>query len=173
MDESDYFKRKDKLTIMNYETAFKCYEGLISKISSIRQWTITIMIALMIIILTNHISLSSIMVPVVISFSTLFILEVRARVSMSFNKDEILYLEKLFETTNGDEYKLKLKKYIFRDTRLVDISKVGRIKQIKRFISPIKKAEVLIWYGAWVIIWLLIVLLHMGGYNHFNIIHTV
>lgn len=173
MDESDYFKRKDKLTIMNYETAFKCYDGLISKISSIRQWTITIMIALMIIILTNQVRLTSIMIPVIISLSTLLILELRARVSMNFNKNEILFLEKLFETSNEAEYKVKLKEYIFRDTRLVDISKVGRVKQIRRFVRPVMKAEVLLWYGSWIIIWLLIVLLHIGGYNYFNIIHVV
>jgi len=63
-----YFKRKENLVIKDFETAFKCYDKLVSKIASIRQWTVTIMVAMILYTFSNGNLLPNIIFPVYICF---------------------------------------------------------------------------------------------------------
>jgi hypothetical protein len=148
-----YFKRKENLVIKDFETAFKCYDKLVSKIASIRQWTVTIMVAMILYTFSDGNFLPNIIFPVFICFSAFLILELRERSSMRFDKQEILSTERIFMLEDNEEYQRKIHEYIFRDLKLGHLSRKSKLRHL---IQSIRKPEVLFWYITWLIIWTVI-----------------
>ena len=152
-----YFKRKESLVIKDFETAFKCYEKLLGKIANIRQWTVTVMVALIVFTLTSKdFSLKDIIATVLICFCAFLILELRERSSMKFDKTVILEMERIFMIQDNDEYESKINDFKFRDLRLTDIK---RRQKCFHLLRSLLKTEVLFWYVTWMIIWLVIIML--------------
>jgi hypothetical protein len=145
-----YFKRKENLVIKDFETAFKCYDKLVSKIASIRQWTVTIMVAMILYTFSNGNLLPNIIFPVFICFFAFLILELRERSSMRYDKQEILQTERIFMLENNEEYQKKIEEYIFRDLKL---SRLGRKAKIMHLVQSMRKPEVIFWYFTWILIW--------------------
>lgn len=145
-----YFKRKESLVINDFQTAFNCYDRLVGKIASLRQWTVTIMIAMIIYAFSNGDFLPNIIFPVLISLFTFLILELRERSSMRYNKQEILQTEIIFMLKNHDEYQQKIEDYIFRDLKL---GRLGRKTKIMHLVQSLRKPEVIFWYSTWILIW--------------------
>ena len=157
MFDLKYLKRKENLVIKDFESAFKCYEKLLGKIANVRQWTVTVMVALIVFTLTSKdFSLKDIIATVLICFCAFLILELRERSSMKFDKTVILEMERIFMIQDNDDYETKINEFKFRDLRLVDIKRKQRCLHLLR---SLKKPEVIFWYGTWVIIWLVIIML--------------
>jgi len=162
MDE--FFKRKECMVIKDFETAFKCYDKLVSKIIGIRQWTVTIMIALMLFTLREG-NINNVLFPVIVSFVVFLIMELRERSSMKFDKRQIINLENIFSLEDENEYMQKIKDYVFRD---IYLSKLTKWTKIIHFLKSMKKSEVIIWYAMWLIIWGFILFIFKICPNLFN-----
>ena len=157
MFDPKYFKRKENLVIKDFETAFKCYEKLLGKIANVRQWTVTVMVALIVFTLTNkEFSVRDIIATVLICFCAFLILELRERSSMKFDKSVILEMETIFMIQDNDEYESKINEFKFRDLRLTDIK---RRQKCFHLLRSLLKTEVLFWYLTWMIIWIVIIML--------------
>lgn len=157
MFDPKYFKRKENLVIKDFESAFKCYEKLLGKIANIRQWTVTVMVALIVFTLTSKdFSLKDIIATVIICFCAFLILELRERSSMKFDKSVILEMERIFMIQDNDKYETEINEFKFRDLRLTDIT---RRKKCVHLLRSLFKTEVLFWYVTWMFIWLFIIML--------------
>lgn len=156
MSDEIYLKRKENLVIMDFETAFRCYDKLVSKIANIRQWTITVMISLIVYTLANDNILPNIIFPVSICFFAFFILELRERSSMRFDKQEILEMERIFMLKNNEEYQEKIADYMFRDLKLGNLSRKYKLMHL---IKSIRKPEVIFWYSTWILVWFAIIII--------------
>ena len=154
-EQENYFKRKENLVIKDFETAFKCYDKLIGKIASIRQWTVTIMVAMILYTFSDGNLIPNIIFPVIICSFAFLILELRERSSMRFDKQKILQAERIFMLENEEEYQSKITAYVFRDLKLVGI---GRKARLRHLLQSIRKPEVLFWYITWAVIWVVIYL---------------
>ena len=156
MPDEIYLKRKENLVIKDFETAFRCYDKLVSKIASIRQWTVTVMIALIVYTLANDNILPNILIPVVICFFAFLILELRERSSMRFDKQEILEMERIFMLKNNEEYQEEIAGYMFRDLKLCNLNRKSKLKHL---IQSTRKTEVRFWYSTWIVVWIAIIII--------------
>ena len=149
-----YFKRKENLVIKDFETAFKCYDKLIGKIASIRQWNVTVMVAMIVFTLANNTPRPDMAIPVIIFFFATLALELRERSSMRFDKQQILELERIFMLKDQKEYEARIENYLFRDLVLRDL---GRKSKVMHLIKSIGNNEVIFWYTIWIFIWVTII----------------
>jgi hypothetical protein len=157
MPEDKFFMRKETLVMKDFDTAFSCYDKLVGKVMSIREWTVTVMIALIVFNLTYaDMELINTLITVAICMGAFLILELRERSSMKFDKAIILEMEQIFMNQDNNDYELKIKEFVFRDIRLC---KLGRKAKIMHLIQSCKKPEVIVWYSTWVLIWVVIVLI--------------
>lgn len=156
MSDEIYLKRKENLVIKDFETAFRCYDKLVSKIASIRQWTVTVMIALIVYTLANDNILPNIIIPVVICFFAFLILELRERSSMRFDKQEILEMERIFMLKNNEEYQEGIAGYMFRDLKLCNLHRKSKLIHL---IQSARKPEVIFWYSTWILVWFAIIII--------------
>lgn len=154
MNENDFFKRKESIVIKDFETAFKSYEHLSNKVTSLRQWTVTLSIAVMGFFLTNRVSVTNMIIISSSCFVSFLLFELRERSSMSFDKREILKFENIFMEENNDKYIKSIIDYKFRDLLLDGLCEKEKRKHLKQ---SLKKPIVYIWYSLWFSIWVIIV----------------
>lgn len=155
-DEEIYFERKEKLVFKEFETGFGNYQKLEGKVASLRQWTITINVGLVLYLLSNNHNLFTLFSVIFAFMSIILILELRERSSMKFDKDNILQLENIFNEKNYQKYKDSIEDYIFRDLRL---SKLNARTKLKHYTKSIYKGEVIVWYGMWLFVWIGLILI--------------
>lgn len=148
-----YFKRKEKLVINDFKTAFNSYEKIVGKIINVRQWTVTLMSGLVLLSLTETIPVYKIILVAILIIISFLLLELRERSSMSFDKKEIVELEKIFMIKNDFIYKQKIYDYIFRDLKL---EKLGRKSKFKHLLKSCRNIEVVFWYLTWFVLWVFI-----------------
>lgn len=156
MTNVTYFQRKENIVIKDFETAFKCYEHLSSKVTTIRQWTVTLMLGIMGFYMAGYIGLLDLIFLAGFCLVSFLILEIRERCSMKFDKDEILNLEEIFMLSNNEEYTKSIIDYEFRDLRLCKLSTPGKFKYYP-VRKCIKRLNVLSWYILWVIFLIIII----------------
>ena len=153
--ERDYFiERKILYVDKEFETGFSSYQRVESKVTNLRQWTVTINIGLIIYMATynNHIThLSIILLGCMIIF---LLLELRARSSMAFDKKNILEIESICNEQKQSEYINRIINYKFRDEKLKELTAV---QKFKCYFGAIKKGEVIAWYSMWFYIWSLFI----------------
>ena len=65
---------------------------------------------------------------------------------MSFNKSEVLNLERIFMEADVEKYNLLITDYVFRDLRL---SNITRLQKLKHLALSTKNWTVVIWYAFW------------------------
>lgn len=154
----EYLMRKEKMVLKDFDTAFNCYDHLNKKIISLRQWEVTIMIALMVLFMSNNISCIAIFILVSIAGSLISILELRELGSMQYDKKQILYLEKIFSNPNVDEYWDAVYNYEFRDLRL---NKMKFTRKILQSIKCLQKPDFIFWRLVWISIWIVLICLKL------------
>lgn len=154
----EYLMRKEKMVLKDFDTAFNCYDHLNKKIISLRQWEVTIMIALMVLFMSNNISCIAIFILVSIAGSLISILELRELGSMQYDKKQILYLEKMFSNPNVDEYWDAIYNYEFRDLRL---NKMKFTRKILQSIKCLQKPDFIFWRLVWISIWIILICLKL------------
>lgn len=154
----EYLMRKEKMVLKDFDTAFNCYDHLNKKIISLRQWEVTIMIALMVLFMSNNISCIAIFILVSIAGSLISILELRELGSMQYDKKQILYLEKIFSNPNVDEYWDAIYNYEFRDLRL---NKMKFTRKILQSIKCLQKPDFIFWRLVWISIWIVLICLKL------------
>ena len=154
----EYLMRKEKMVLKDFDTAFNCYDHLNKKIISLRQWEVTIMIALMVLFMSNNISCIVIFILVSIAGSLISILELRELGSMQYDKKQILYLEKMFSNPNVDEYWDAIYNYEFRDLRL---NKMKFTRKILQSIKCLQKPDFIFWRLVWISIWIILICLKL------------
>lgn len=154
----EYLMRKEKMVLKDFDTAFNCYDHLNKKIISLRQWEVTIMIALMVLFMSNNISCIAIFILVSIAGSLISILELRELGSMQYDKKQILYLEKIFSNPNVDEYWDAIYNYEFRDLRL---NKMKFTRKILQSVKCLQKPDFIFWRLVWISIWIVLICLKL------------
>lgn len=155
-DDEIYLERKEKLVYKEFETGFGNYQKLEGKVASLRQWTITINVGLVLYLLSNNHNLLTLFSVIFVFMSIILILELRERSSMKFDKDNILLLENIFNEKNYQKYKDSIDVYIFRDLRL---SKLNARTKLKHYTKSLYKGEVIVWYGMWLFVWIGLILI--------------
>lgn len=75
---------------------------------------------------------------------------------MKFDKDNILYLERIFSIYEQELYENKIVKYKFRDEV---ISGLNAKTKLKHYWNSIYKGEVIVWYGMWILVWITLILI--------------
>lgn len=149
-DNNEYYKRKEIMVFKDFETAFTVYGNTLMKIANIRQWTVTIMVGLLVVLFTAIVDINQILIAVVFCLLAFLILELRERSSLKYNKKQVLYLETIFQIKDEAEYKKKIETYVFRDLKLRGY---GRRKKIMHLFRSLKDIEFLVWMAFWVIVW--------------------
>lgn len=150
---SEFTKRKEIALFKDLDTAFSGYERLIRQVNLIKAWTVTIMVACVGFLVSGKaISTSSVLLPAFATLMGFLILELRERSSMSFNKLEVLNIQRILMIEDKRQYEKELREYEFRDLRL---NKLERADKIKHFISSAKNVQVFFWYIFWVTVILL------------------
>ena len=146
----EFIKRKETTVLKELDTAFSGYERLVRQVNLIRAWTVTLMVASVGFLVSGKaISTLAVALP---AFSTLIgflILELRERSSMSFNKAEVLNIERIFMIENKEKYEQELQNYEYRDLRL---NKLDRSEKVKHLVSSVKNVQVIFWYLFWVLV---------------------
>jgi hypothetical protein len=149
-----FFKRKESLVIKDFETAFKCYEHLGNKVSTIRQWTVTLMIAMIGFSLIYHVSLFNMIFLSGACLASFLLCELRERSSMKYDKNEILLMEKMFMESDNEKYANGIISYKFRDLKLLELS---RKEKCLHLWASLRKPIVAFWYTSWILVWVIIV----------------
>lgn len=149
-NSNEFFKRKEKLLYKEFDTGFSNYQKLEGKVASIRQWTITLNVAFVIYTLERCDRLTPILIVALLIMLLIFLHELRTRTSMNFDKGNILHLENIFNTKDSDEYIKMVLEYKFRDEI---ISNLDAQSKLKHYRNALYKGELIVWYGAWFIVW--------------------
>ena len=154
-NEDFYFKRKEKFVEKEFDTGFSSYQRNECKVSNLRQWTVTINVGFVLYVITNNNNMLLLTIVVLVFMLILLLLELRTRSSMMFDKTNILDLERLIDEKNYDLYYKSILDYRFRDDRLRDLT---AFTKLKHYLNAFKKAELIVWYGMWAIIWISIII---------------
>ena len=155
-NHNEFFERKEKLVLKEFDSGFSNYQKLEGKVASLRQWTITLNVAFVLYTLEKCNKLSPVLIVVFLFMLIILIHELRERASMKFDKENILLLEQIFNTVEQESYKNKIVKYKFRDEV---ISNLDAKTKLKHYWNSIYKGEVIVWYGMWVIVWSVLILI--------------
>lgn len=158
-----YSKRKEAAVLKDLETAFSGYQRLVVQVNSIRTWTVTVISASLVLILTNQ-SVKPLLIDAIalIAMLAFLILELRERSSMAFNKTEVLKIERILMETDQIKYEKLITEYVFRDLRLVEISRYSKLLHL---FGSIRSWNVIIWYGCWLLLLTFALLLRIWGTN--------
>jgi len=145
-----YFKRKEEFVKKEFDTGFSSYQRLEGKVSSLRQWTITINVGFVLYILANNKNLLILLIAITIFMLILLLLELRTRSTMTFDKKNILLLEKMFNERDFNTYRQLIENYQFRDQRLTQLTALIKLRHC---FCAILQGEVIVWYTMWGFIW--------------------
>ena len=149
-ENNEFQKRKETMVFKDFETAFTVYGNTLMKIANIRQWTVTIMVGLLVVLFTTTANLIQIMIAAAFCLIAFLVLELRERSSLKYNKKQVLYLEEIFQIKDETLYKEKIESYVFRDIKL---NEYGRRKKIKHLFRSLKDMELIVWVIFWIIVW--------------------
>lgn len=138
------------MVFKDFETAFTVYGNTLMKIANIRQWTVTIMVGLLVVLFTSIVNLSQILIAAAFCLFSFLVLELRERSSLKYNKKQVLYLEDIFQIKDEAKYREKIESYVFRDLKL---KSYGRRKKIKHLFRSLKDIELIIWTVFWIAVW--------------------
>lgn len=145
--DATFLKRKEQAVIKDLDTAFIGYQRLVTQVNSVRNWTVTIMAASVGILLTkNTIAPNAVVATALVALFSFMLLELRERSSMSFNKRDVLNLQRVFMEGHDDSYNQSIRDYEFRDLRL---SRLARHEKIKHLLRSAQNWQVLVWYIFW------------------------
>jgi hypothetical protein len=150
------FERKEKLVIKEFDTGFSNYQKLEGKVANLRQWTITLNVAFVLYTLERCNTILPVLIVVSLFMIIILVHELRERASMKFDKQNILLIEQMFDTTEQENYENKIINYKFRDEV---ISKLDAKTKLKHYWSSIHKGEVIVWYGMWLVVWTILILI--------------
>jgi len=151
-----FFERKEKLVLKEFDTGFSSYQKIENKVSSLRQWTITINVGFVIFTLDKCNTLTPELIVIFLFMFIILVHELRERASMKFNKNNILELEKIFNINDQEQYERKILDYKFRDEI---ISQLNAKTKLKHYWNSLHKGEVILWYGMWMIVWMILILI--------------
>lgn len=135
------------MVIKDLETAFAGYQRLVTQVNSIRTWTVTIMSASIALTLTNNaIVPGAVIGTAFVALAAFALLELRERSSMSFNKNEVVNLERIFMIRDVVVYNSEIDQYVFRDIRL---GRIARREKVRHLVRSTKNWNIVLWYGFW------------------------
>ncbi len=149
-ENNEFHKRKEIMVFKDFETAFTVYGNTLMKIANIRQWTVTLMVGLLVVLFTTAANLIQMLIAASFCLIAFLVLELRERSSLKYNKKQVLYLEEMFQIKDETLYKEKIESYVFRDLKLKDYS---RRKKIKHLFRSLKDIELIVWMVFWIIVW--------------------
>ena len=105
-----FFERKEKLVLKEFDSGFSNYQKLEGKVASLRQWTITLNVAFVLYTLEKCNNLSPVLIVVFLFMLIILVHELRERASMKLDKDNILFLERIFSIYEQELYENKIVK---------------------------------------------------------------
>jgi hypothetical protein len=94
----------------------------------------------------NAVSSRSVVIIAILALASFLLLELRERSSMSFNKKDVIDIERIFMEKDQARYKALIGAYEFRDLRL---SRLSRLRKLLHLIKSLKHWTVLLWYSFW------------------------
>jgi len=148
------FERKEKLVIKEFDSGFSNYQKLEGKVANLRQWTITLNVAFVLYTIERCTTIFPVLIVVSLFMLIILIHELRERASMKFDKQNILLIEQIFDTHDQEKYENKIVNYKFRDQV---ISGLNAKTKLKHYLESIHKGEVIVWYGMWVVVWVILI----------------
>ena len=120
MKNIKFVKRKSQIILKDLDQAFSSYARHSAQISTLRGWSITIVVAYVGLCVTkSNLNLSNFsLLPIVFIVICFFFPEIVERALMVFNHDTAREIQGLFSQENEDQFIRKLKAYETMDQKL-------------------------------------------------------
>jgi uncharacterized membrane protein len=146
-ESASFLARKERAVAEDLKTAFSGYDRLVRQVGEVPTWTVTLEVAALGVLLSGKLAHAmASLVPAMLALAAFMILELRARSSMRFNKDEVMAIERIFMIGGQLPYAEAISKYEFRDLRLSNLSRATKLLHLSASAFDL---NVGLWYGFW------------------------
>jgi hypothetical protein len=142
----NYIKRKTQIVLKDLDQSFSSYSRHSSQITTLRGWSITLVVAYIGLIVTkSKINFSFIsFLPILFIIVGFLALEIIERASMLFNANNAKEIQDLFSYENEDQFIEKIISYITMDQKLSTMSFQVKLKWL---FSAIFGRKHIVWYS--------------------------
>lgn len=142
-EQNIYIPDHMDLVVKDWEIGFGMYSKHVSQITTIRGWTLTLILAYLgFLVSTQNFNLY-LQIPMAFVIGGFFILELIEGMHMQFIGRRTLKIERIFSHPDIETRSREIKQYLFRDVELHERTHTDRLKWI---LSYAKGVRVVFWY---------------------------